>query len=430
MDGGLSTLALSPAFAFHAAAPPGEWINDPNGLAFSGGRYRLFVQHRADAPEFAVTGWARLSSDDLLKWEWDGSVLPPDANGWAYSGSVMVAPGGALESYHTRHDKDGGPVQTQHRATSRDAGATWETDFRPLGPSGRNVRDPFVFAYRGERQMLVARPCDWTDWANDPASTIEVLASPDGAAWRAVGTIGPFAPPGIMWEVPVLVDFGSCWALIVSIVDRRTGTACGVRYWLGTFDGMRFACQPGWPQQGRALDLGPDFYACIPNTTEGWPDEARVLVGWASSWATARRVAWPGGAAGGPIGLPRRLTLDAAGTRLRQEPIEGARGKARAVYRTGNGSFRLVVTSSLGEVKVVWDAAASALVVDRQTDDPLFRWNGQTRLNPCSAMNLTLFIDGPLIEIFIEPAGTVITLVLPGVDLEPEFQASRQVGKA
>ena len=81
----------APAFAFHAAPPPGEWINDPNGLVFSGGRYRLFVQHRADAPDFAVTGWARLSSDDLLRWEWDGVVLSPDASGWAYSGSVLAA---------------------------------------------------------------------------------------------------------------------------------------------------------------------------------------------------------------------------------------------------------------------------------------------------------------------------------------------------
>ena len=39
---------------------------------------------------------------------------------------------------------------------------------------------------------------------------------------------------GILWEVPVLVDFGICHALIVSSVDRREGgSECAVRYWLG-----------------------------------------------------------------------------------------------------------------------------------------------------------------------------------------------------
>ena len=73
-------------FGFHAAPPAGHWINDPNGLIFADGRYRLFVQHRSDSPDYVVTGWARFSSDDLLNWEWDGEVLSSNAEGFAYSG--------------------------------------------------------------------------------------------------------------------------------------------------------------------------------------------------------------------------------------------------------------------------------------------------------------------------------------------------------
>ena len=65
--------------AFHAAPPAGQWINDPNGLVYAGGAYRLFAQHRADAPAFRETGWAGFSSPDLLRWTCDGAVIPPRA---------------------------------------------------------------------------------------------------------------------------------------------------------------------------------------------------------------------------------------------------------------------------------------------------------------------------------------------------------------
>ena len=53
------------SFAFHAAPPPGEWCNDPNGLVYADGAWRLFVQDSATAPDFGKIGWARLSSTDL-----------------------------------------------------------------------------------------------------------------------------------------------------------------------------------------------------------------------------------------------------------------------------------------------------------------------------------------------------------------------------
>ena len=90
-------------FAFHAAPPPGEWFNDPNGLVFADGAWRLFVQHSAAGSEFREVGWARLSSADLLHWTWDGPVIAPDTLGQAYSGSVVVNDGG-LTACLTRHD--------------------------------------------------------------------------------------------------------------------------------------------------------------------------------------------------------------------------------------------------------------------------------------------------------------------------------------
>lgn len=401
-------------FRFHAAPPAGEWINDPNGLVFSGGCYRLFVQHSAAAD--AAIGWARLSSADLLGWRWDGQVILPDAGGYAYSGSVWPDGGAGLEAFLTRHaPHPDGPVQSQHRARSADAGASWTMAPEPFGPSGRNVRDPFVFAGPGGgRGALVARPCDWTDWRADPPSSVEVLAERDGG-WAAVGRIDLAPPPGLMWEVPVLLRFGRRWVLMVSTVDRRADRAdCDVRYWPGLFDGAAFAPDPGWPGEGRPLDLGPDFYAAIPSAEGGWPGEGRTVVAWASSWATARTMDW-GGIRGGPISLPRLVALDVAG-RLRQRPWPAAEPLAATRCGLPAQSFEIVVAGRDAELRILGDHRSGDVTVTRTAGDERLNWRRHHAglLGGADDRGLSLFVDGPLIELFIQPDGLSITAALPG----------------
>ena len=276
------------SFARHAAPPPGEWINDPNGLIFRDAQWRLFVQHSADAPDFKSIGWARLSSPDLLNWTWDGDVIAPNARGEAYSGSLVVE-AGELAAYLTRHD---GALQRQVRLASGDNGRSWR-EGPTLGPEGRNVRDPFVFFCQAtdDWRMLVAEPCDWTDWPVEPPSRLSVWRKA-GHAWVFVSHIGPWMQPGAMWEVPALVDFGDCQALLVSVIDRSKGfDDCAVRYWLGRFDGASF--QASTPQEGLRLDHGPDFYAAIVAVAEPADRRDHILVAWASNWATARAMPWP-----------------------------------------------------------------------------------------------------------------------------------------
>ena len=161
------------SLAFHASPPPGEWLNDPNGLVRVDGCWRLFVQHRADAPAFRATGWARLSSPDLLDWTWDGPVIAPAGDDWAYSGSV-TGDGGGLVATHTVHNAATG-LERQARRTSADAGASWSAAVEIIAAAA-NCRDPFVCD--GGKAMLLARPCDWTD-----ATTASHIA-----IWRLAGT--------------------------------------------------------------------------------------------------------------------------------------------------------------------------------------------------------------------------------------------------
>ncbi len=395
------------SFAFHAAAPPGEWLNDPNGLVFVDGRYRLFAQHSDAAPDYKTIGWARLSSDDLLRWDWDGQVIAPDDQGEAYSGCLQIEDG-ALAAYLTRADR-AAQRQAQYRLTSGDGGRSWVQDAAALGPAGRDVRDPFVFAAAdGARRMLVAEPCGWSTWANDPPSRLAVWG--EGAdGWSRVGTIGPWSPPGVMWEVPVLLDFGATQVLVLSIVDRAAGMACSVRYWTGRFDGTDFAVNSAG---GALLDHGPDFYATCFNTVEGWPDGERVMVGWASNWATARAMDWPGGAMGGPITLPRQVMLQS--DRLAVRPLAAAADRATAGERWTPGRRLEIAVGGDGCAFEVTIDAAGGLVAERQATDDALAWRTEHAAFLDAPSDISIFNDRGLIEIFFVDAGKALTVFVPG----------------
>ena len=400
------------SFAFHVAPPQGEWFNDPNGLVFADGAWRLFVQHSAAVPDFDRIGWARLSSTDLLHWSRDGPVILPDSLGQAYSGSVVADDDGILTAYLTRHD---GAVQRQVSLTSEDAGASWRQG-EPFGPEGRNVRDPFVFfcAATGDWRMLVAEPCDWTGWANDARSTLGVWRL-ERDNWHFVARIGPWMEPGVMWEVPVLLDFGTCQALILSIVDRRKGgAACAVRYWLGEFDGANFAVATA--REGLLLDHGPDFYAAIVDSPAPGRD-GRMLVAWASNWETARSMPWPGGVHGGPITLPRLLSLDPASGRLAQRPAVATEPTAVIAW-DGEAPKAITIGGDDAELSLALDRRG--LHVRRSGLAGLLDWErcDADAFADCQAQTISIFEDAGLIEAFIAPAGLTVTAFVPGARLQ------------
>lgn len=399
-------------FAFHAASPAGEWINDPNGLVFMDGQWRLFVQHSAISPDNRETGWARLSSPNLLTWTWDGQVIAPDHTGQAFSGSVVAGEGACLSAFLTRHIEG---RQRQFVLTSKDSGATWRQD-DAFGPEGRNVRDPFVFfcAATNDWRMIVAEPCDWNDWRTDPPSTLTIWRKHD-AQWIFAGRIGPWMETGILWEVPVLVDFGAHQALIVSTIDQREGkAACAVSYWLGQFDGTTFVRLTN--DESSLLDYGPDFYAAIVDAPQDRDDAGRKLVAWASNWATARSMPWPGEVGGGPITLPRTLSLDETRMRLVQRPVDGIAPSLTCVW-DGKDAITIDLAGDDTVLSLMLDGGSLAvrrrglgnmLDFDQRASDVFAQGEAQT---------IEIFNDAGLVEIFGHPAGITITAFVPGARL-------------
>jgi fructan beta-fructosidase len=387
---------------FHACAPPGEWLNDPNALWFDGARFRLCVQHAADAPDYARIGWGGFASDDLLAWRWTGREIETDAAGrQAYSGSIARDAQGRIVVALTRNDAAN---QRQWQEWRRFGQAESER----FGPEARDCRDPWILSARpGARAVLLARPCNWHDWPDAQPSRLEIWREDGAAGWRRTGIIGPWSPPGVVWEVPVLTRIDRRDVMLISQVDRREGGAkCSVRYWIGDFENDGFVAAPGFPDEGELLDHGPDFYAAIVNLAEGWPLAGPVLVGWASSWDYARQFASESGH-GGAIALPRSLTCTPGRQRLAQRSVRGAPVESCWPLARG-GHLRLAI----GAARIELARPGAGLAVDI-VRPPLPPHHSTAAFDYAGDASVAIMRDGPLAEIFIEPAGIAITALLP-----------------
>lgn len=382
-------------------------MNDPNGLIFHDGRYAVFAQFSADAPDFKSIGWGRWSSPDMLAWQFDGECIPPDRNGFAYSGSV-VGNQGRLEAFLTRHDPSTEPpVQRQWKLVSGDGGHDWSSGPTPLGPEGRDMRDPFVFrcAATNDWRMLVAEPCNWNAAPGTERSRLAIWRSDDREAWEPAGHIGAWSPPNVMWEVPVLLDFGVRQALVVSMVDRRTSAESSVEYWTGRFDGYTFDRAH---DESVRLDEGSDFYAACFNTAGSWPDASRTMVAWASNWATARTIAWPGAINGGPLTLPR--TIELRDHRLLQRPMQNAVSLAKTHHWQSGEAMTLTFETGAAQAEIQIDPSGTLHATRRLSDGST--WSRSAPGFARKQGTCLLFDDNGLIELF-SASGSTFTMFVP-----------------
>ncbi|GAA4343964.1 glycoside hydrolase family 32 protein [Microbacterium rhizosphaerae] len=241
-------------------APAQHWMNDPNGLIYTGGKYHLFYQYNPLGNTGGNASWGHAVSTDLAHWTELPIAIPMDATEEVWSGSVVndesntsglgTGGHGPLVAVYTSAVKATG-VQRQSIAYSNDSGTTWtKYSGNPVIDIGsHNFRDPKVFWYAPahEWRMIVAL---------SDQHKAAIYGSPDLKSWTELSEFGPDGVASAVWECPDLFPMQldgkkdqTKWVLTVNVAGKA-------EYFVGDFDGKTFTNSEGayTPPTGSVLN--------------------------------------------------------------------------------------------------------------------------------------------------------------------------------
>jgi beta-fructofuranosidase len=291
--------------------PPGNWLNDPNGLVEWEDQYHVFYQYNPGGPFHNSIHWGHVVSDDLVTWRDEPVALTPSPDGpdrdGCWSGCTVDDDGTARIVYTGGRGREqlpclaaadsdslrqwtkyeGNPIipevppelditETEHWAAEFRDHCIWQegdTWYQLIG-SGIQDRGGAVLLYTAETLY---------DWEYEGLFLIEDEPSSDA-----------------IWECPELLDLGEKQLLHVSNYED-------VVYFIGEMQHGEFVVDhEGVLDHGafyapQSMDLGKR------SVTVGWLPEARDgSAQWDAGWS-------------GALSLPRELSLGVDG-QLRQQP--------------------------------------------------------------------------------------------------------------
>ncbi len=357
-------------------SPRVDWTNDPNGLVYFDGEYHLFYQYNPFGDVWGHMSWGHAVSRDMMHWQELPVALPEENGIMIFTGSTVVDEGNTsgfcangkpcLVAVYTGHTPGaaGRPaLQTQNLAYSNDHGRTWtKYSGNPvLNLHLSDFRDPHVFWSNAARRwtMAVALPDD---------HKVLIYGSGNLKTWERLSEFGPAGATGGQWECPILMEIPlegkprqTRWVLKVGLNPGGLQGGSGEQYFVGRFDGARFA-NDNPPSATLWTDYGKDCYCALP--FNGMPrGEAPVMIGWMNNWQYAAQV--PTQPWRGQMTIPRRLHLKSTteGLRLVQEPVDALQ-RLRGSHFAWHGDDMAELNRALAAVRWSSFELRSAVVPD------------------------------------------------------------------
>lgn len=292
--------------------PPAGWTNEPHAFFKSGDEWHLYYQANPNGPWWDLMQWGHLASTDMITWKPRPQALWPtpgfDSQG-VWVGDTFEASDGTVTSVYT-----GVNGQWAGVGLAQDDGAGLQKSPRnpviaKTPPGYQDMRDPFLIRQEDGWLMLIG-----SGTADRTRPEILTFRSENLTDWRFTGPldIGSVERFGVYWEVPKLFPVGDLWALFVTTV--QPGTPARTQYWLGDWDGTRFAPQDPKPQ---LLDL---FRTHLAHTFARYDDSSHVATGVVPEENRTGEERLEAGWIHG-FGLPRIVSLCENRERLCQRPM-------------------------------------------------------------------------------------------------------------
>lgn len=406
--------------------PPGNWLNDPNGLIQWKGRYHLFYQHNPFEAFWGKMHWGHAVSDDLAHWIHRPIALAPTPG---MADGEHVFSGCAVNDHGTPtllYTGVVGQTQLPCLATAvNDNLDTWEKY-----PSNPIISNPPAGDILGFRDHTVWQEQDGWHMGvgcglRGFGGFIAHYTSQSLRNWEYQGPLcaGNISETGEMWECPDFFRLGTEHVLVVSPIPFGKAIYTVGPYQQGVF------LPSGW----HTLDNGGSLYA--PQTMLD-DKNRRLLWGWLQETrpeSMFRSAGWAG-----VMSLPRMLTLDEDGklcqspahelTSLRQvklaDPIQELKGSCmelKLVFTEKGSSYGVKVRGSPDsseQTLITYNRDTQLFSLDRSQsslDENVVRdiRTAPLSLKPGERLTLNIFLDNSVIEVFANDRTAMATRVYP-----------------
>jgi beta-fructofuranosidase len=427
--------------------PAANWTNETHGLIYYHGQYHVFNQKNGANLFLGQINWGHFTSPDLVHWTEQVPALSPekgyDGNG-IWSGCIVNDDSGKPVAFYSAGNDQGLLVAAAYPADQNLL--VWKKyNGNPIIKNNpdtfirKDFHDPMVWKSGGAWYMAVGFGLKES---KPERGSLLLYKSDDLHHWKYLHPLFTGDPEkddsGFFWEMPLFWKLDGKYILLVNKVPTRGKPAVAL-YWTGDFANEKFMPDNPMPKRLEVINrlLSPAVGLDQQGNTTAIaiiPDETSSRETYARGWTHL-------------YSIPRVWTLENG--KIRQQPhpalkqLRSAKQDLAAqtidtasnlLLTTGHQleisvdlipgkskKFGLVIAKNAAGTeftRIYFDLTKQQLIVDQTKSSqrkylPLQVRTGSYNLDPSKKLNIHLFIDGSVVEGFINNEDAFTTRIFP-----------------
>lgn len=436
--------------------PAANWTNETHGLFFHKGIYHIFNQKNASNLFLGQINWGHFSSSDLINWTEHKPAITPepgyDCNG-IWSGHAVIddnqtpvliyTTGGEKMGVGLAYPKDENLIEWNKYENNP---VVWG---QPKGYTRTDLRDQYVWKEKDTWYMIIGFGI--VDNRVEKGALL-LYKSKNLKDWEFLHTLFEGDPEvddsGIFWEMPVFWKHENKYTLLVNKVPHK-GIPARAMYWTGEFKNEKFVPDHKMPYNLEIINrlLSPSVSYdkdSLVTAIAIIPDEIGSQAAYAHGWTHLYSIPRVWNFNNGIIEQSphpslkqlREKQIDVFQKSIsKKEPLNLTNNdhQIEAKLRvTPNGSkkfgFYIHKNPDNSEfTKVYYDAINQEIVIDQRYSSlkkyiPLNIRKGKYKLDLSHPVDFHIFIDGSVVEVFINKKDAFTTRIFPLKEKSSQFE--------